>query len=228
VQRRARAGLHFAYWGRSSLVTNLECMVTGRGLEGYYAENTRMLSRLALCANGRVPRAIAVRPAGANRVLAYYELDAAEGVPEGSVYITLDQLVTDLLRIRLRVDNFDLAGRACNLKPRDDEHPHPGIDPASCAPQAWSASTVVILMQSLLGMLPIAPLRLMVVDPHLRHGYPTFVWRASRWATPGSTWQCGAGKTDQLDTRGAPTARFASCGSPRPRPAPASGLAPGR
>jgi len=56
--------------------------------------------------------------------------------------------------------------------PRDEAHPHPGIYPASCEPQSWSASMIVLLVQSLLGMLPLAPLRLLVVDPHLPEWLP--------------------------------------------------------
>ena len=51
--------------------------------------------------------------------------------------------------------------------PRDADHPHPGIYPDSCEPQGWSASAIVLLVQSLLGLLPVAPLRLLLVDPHL-------------------------------------------------------------
>ena len=51
--------------------------------------------------------------------------------------------------------------------PRDEAHPHPGLYPRSCQPQSWSASMIVILVQSLLGMWAIAPLRLLLVDPHL-------------------------------------------------------------
>ena len=50
---------------------------------------------------------------------------------------------------------------------RDGEHPHPGIYPDSCEPQGWSASAIVMLVQSLLAMVPVAPLGLLVVDPHL-------------------------------------------------------------
>jgi YD repeat-containing protein len=115
VQLRARAGQHFVYWGRSSLVTDLEGLVRGRGIEGYYAENTRLLSRLSLCAAGRVPRAVAVSPVGGNRLLSYYEVDPGEGVPEASVYITLDVEVTSLLAIRLRIDNYSLDGLPCSF-----------------------------------------------------------------------------------------------------------------
>jgi glycogen debranching enzyme len=55
---------------------------------------------------------------------------------------------------------------------RDDEHPHPGIYAKSCEPQGWSASAVAILVQALLGMVAVAPLRLLVVDPHLPDWLP--------------------------------------------------------
>ena len=51
--------------------------------------------------------------------------------------------------------------------PRDAAHPHPGVYPNSCEPQGWSASAIVLIVQSLLGMVPIAPLGLLIVDPHL-------------------------------------------------------------
>lgn len=49
----------------------------------------------------------------------------------------------------------------------DGEHPHPGIYPGSCEPQGWSASAIVMVVQSLLAMVAVAPLGLLVVDPHL-------------------------------------------------------------
>ncbi len=51
--------------------------------------------------------------------------------------------------------------------PRDGAHPHPGVYPRACSPQAWSASAVVALVQALLVLRPVAPLRAIVVDPHL-------------------------------------------------------------
>jgi glycogen debranching enzyme len=51
--------------------------------------------------------------------------------------------------------------------PRDAAHPFPSIYPRSCSPQAWSASAVVAVVQALLGLRPVAPVRTVVVDPHL-------------------------------------------------------------
>ncbi len=51
--------------------------------------------------------------------------------------------------------------------PRDEQHPHPGIYPESNEPQGWSASAIVLVVQALLGLRPLAPLGLLLVDPHL-------------------------------------------------------------
>ena len=56
--------------------------------------------------------------------------------------------------------------------PRDQRHPHPGVYPDSCAPQAWSASAIVALVQALLVLRPFAPLRTIFVDPHLPEWLP--------------------------------------------------------
>ncbi len=56
--------------------------------------------------------------------------------------------------------------------PRDDVHPHPGVYPNSCSPQAWSASSVVILIQALLALRPAASLRTIFIDPHLPEWLP--------------------------------------------------------
>ncbi|MDQ3870441.1 MAG: amylo-alpha-1,6-glucosidase, partial [Chloroflexota bacterium] len=56
--------------------------------------------------------------------------------------------------------------------PRDQHHPHPGIYPESHEPQGWSASMIVMLVQALLGLYPIAPLGIVIVDPHLPEWLP--------------------------------------------------------
>lgn len=55
---------------------------------------------------------------------------------------------------------------------RDADHPHPGVYPDSCEPQGWSASAVIQMIQALLGMVAVAPMRLLVVDPHLPDWLP--------------------------------------------------------
>lgn len=55
---------------------------------------------------------------------------------------------------------------------RDTEHPFPACYPGANSPQAWSASAVFCFVQALLGLYPYAPLRALMVDPHLPDWLP--------------------------------------------------------
>jgi len=55
---------------------------------------------------------------------------------------------------------------------RDAEHPFPSLYPRANSPQAWSASAVFCLIQALLGLYPYAPLKALLVDPHLPEWLP--------------------------------------------------------
>ena len=86
---------------------------------------------------------------------------------------------------RLASSVFDAAsifehGRLPELfggQPRDDAHAFPALYPQANAPQAWSASTVVLILQALLGLYPYAPSKLLFVDPHLPRWLPDLVVR---------------------------------------------------
>lgn len=54
----------------------------------------------------------------------------------------------------------------------DADHPFPAHYPGANSPQAWSASAVFCLLQSMLGLYPYAPLRMLLVDPHLPEWLP--------------------------------------------------------
>ena len=56
--------------------------------------------------------------------------------------------------------------------PRDAAHPFPSLYPAANAPQAWSATTPLMLVQAMLGLQPYAPAGLLLVDPHLPEWLP--------------------------------------------------------
>ena len=64
--------------------------------------------------------------------------------------------------------------------PRDEQHPFPGLYPGANSPQAWSASSVFALLQAMLGLYPYAPLKLLVVDPHLPEWLPAITLRDLR------------------------------------------------
>lgn len=70
---------------------------------------------------------------------------------------------------------FDLAERyelhrlpeAVGGQPRDRAHPLPGVYPKACRPQAWSAGAVIMLLQAMLELRPLAPLGVLLVYPEL-------------------------------------------------------------
>lgn len=55
---------------------------------------------------------------------------------------------------------------------RDAAHPFPALYPQANSPQAWSASAVFCIVQTLLGLYPYAPLKMLLVDPHLPEWLP--------------------------------------------------------
>jgi glycogen debranching enzyme len=63
---------------------------------------------------------------------------------------------------------------------RDERHPHPGIYPEAAAPQAWSASAVIGLIQSMLGLWSYAPLNVLMVEPQLPEWLPDLTLRDLR------------------------------------------------
>jgi glycogen debranching enzyme len=50
---------------------------------------------------------------------------------------------------------------------RSEDQPFPALYPQGNSPQAWSASTLFLIVQALLGLYPYAPLRTLLLDPHL-------------------------------------------------------------
>ena len=63
---------------------------------------------------------------------------------------------------------------------RDEDHPFPAMYPNANSPQAWSASSVFCLLQAMLGLYPYAPLKMLIVDPHLPDWLPEITIRNLR------------------------------------------------
>jgi glycogen debranching enzyme len=61
-----------------------------------------------------------------------------------------------------------------------DEAAHPGAYPRANAPQAWNQSVWAIVVQALLGLVPCAPLHLLLVDPVLPPWLPELTIRNVR------------------------------------------------
>ncbi|PYS41950.1 MAG: amylo-alpha-1,6-glucosidase [Acidobacteria bacterium] len=64
--------------------------------------------------------------------------------------------------------------------PRDVAHPFPANYPNANSPQAWSASTVFSMLQAILGLYPYAPLKMLLIDPHLPDWLPDITLRDLR------------------------------------------------
>jgi glycogen debranching enzyme len=64
--------------------------------------------------------------------------------------------------------------------PRDEQHPFPGFYPNANPLQAWSSSSVFTLLQAMLGLYPYAPLKMLVLDPHLPEWLPELTLRDLR------------------------------------------------
>ena len=54
----------------------------------------------------------------------------------------------------------------------DEDHPFPALYPQANSPQAWSSSTIFSFVQSILGLYPYAPLKILLVDPYLPDWLP--------------------------------------------------------
>ena len=60
------------------------------------------------------------------------------------------------------------------------ERPTPGAYPRANTPQLWNASAFPLVMQSMLGLLPLAPVKTLIVDPILPTWMPEIVLRGLR------------------------------------------------
>jgi glycogen debranching enzyme len=63
---------------------------------------------------------------------------------------------------------------------RDADHPFPANYAKANSPQAWSSSAVLCVVQSMLGLYPYAPLRTLLLDPHLPEWLPRLTVRGLR------------------------------------------------
>lgn len=94
--------------------------------------------------------------------------------------IELDAACAKLALAQFEIDqifDFDRLPEVFGGHPRDRQHPHPGIYPDACSPQAWSAGAMIQNVQTLLGLTPLAPLEALIADPVLPEWLPTLTLR---------------------------------------------------
>lgn len=103
-----------------------------------------------------------------------YHLGSVWPVENGTILFGLRRFGFDDRALELARGIYDLArlwdgGRIpeCVGGYARDERAHPGAYPRATSPQAWNQSTFAILVQTLLGMRPVAALHLLALDPVL-------------------------------------------------------------
>ena len=90
---------------------------------------------------------------------------------------------------------------------RDANHPHPGLYPGACSPQAWSAGAVILLVNTMMGLMPFAPRNALLADPALPDWLPELTVRnvrvgAARVALRARRTAAGGTELDVLDAGG--------------------------
>jgi glycogen debranching enzyme len=112
----------------------------------------------------------------ANSIAAYglkrYGFDAAMHAVAGGLFAAS------------RIFDLDRLPEVFGGHSRDERHPHPGTYPGACSPQAWSAGAVILLVNTMLGLLPLAPRRTLIVDTSLPEWLPEVTMHNIRVGQP--------------------------------------------
>lgn len=103
---RVRPDLRYVASGWSTLVTDVRGQITGDDPQGFYAENTRVLSRERISIDGREPAPFCTANAGTHTQLSYTELGDGEALPPRAVYLVQERFVGEGLRTRLTLDSY--------------------------------------------------------------------------------------------------------------------------
>ena len=117
--------------------------------------------------------------------------------------------------------DFDRLPEVFGGHERGRQWPHPGLYPDACSPQAWSASAILQICHMLTGIMTLAPLKTLVIDPALPEWLPRLVVRNLRIGDDRASialHRDGSGETDHEILEGAEGWRIV-----RPEP-----CAPGR
>ncbi|MGQ0562820.1 MAG: MGH1-like glycoside hydrolase domain-containing protein [Gemmatimonadota bacterium] len=116
-----------------------------------------------------------------------YHLGSVWPVENGTIVFGLRRYGFNERALQLTRGLYDLArlwpgGRSpeCVGGYGRDELHHPGCYPRANRPQAWNQSVFPLLVQSMLGLLPFAPVKLLMVDPILPSWLPEITVKGLR------------------------------------------------
>jgi glycogen debranching enzyme len=102
---RVRPDLLYVASGRCTLVTDVHGRITG-GKHGFYAWDTRVLSRERITVDGREPTMISTADVGTHAQLSYAELIEGETLPSRAAYLMVERFLGEGLRTRLTILSY--------------------------------------------------------------------------------------------------------------------------
>ncbi|MDQ3870440.1 MAG: hypothetical protein M3301_02345 [Chloroflexota bacterium] len=106
IELRSRPDQHFVYSGRSVLVVDLDGCITGGGMQGFFVDNTRLLSRFEVSLDGERLKAFAASPVRGDGFLSYADVPRRADLPEHSVFLETSHFVGEGLRSELCVVSY--------------------------------------------------------------------------------------------------------------------------
>jgi glycogen debranching enzyme len=143
-----------------------------------------------------------------------YHCGSVWPVEQATIAFGLRRFGFDARALELAKAQFDLAGLYAGHRIPEcvggyarGERPTPGAYPRANAPQLWNATAFPLLMHSILGLQPVAPLRLLVVSPALPDWLPELVLQNLRLGDATATlrfWRDDDGRShaEVLESRG--------------------------
>jgi hypothetical protein len=101
--------------GWSTLVTDVHGRITGDDPQGFFAHNTRLLSRERITIDGREPVAFDTANVGAHAQVSYVELADGEKLPSEALYLTIERFLGEGLRTRLALHSWAAQPRRVRI-----------------------------------------------------------------------------------------------------------------
>ncbi len=112
---RVRPALMYLASGWSTLVTDVHGRITGDDPQGFFAHNTRLLSRERITIDGREPVAFDTANVGAHAQVSYVELADGEKLPSEALYLTIERFLGEGLRTRLALHSWAAQPRRVRI-----------------------------------------------------------------------------------------------------------------
>src|SRR6266568_1270898 len=133
-----------------------------------------------------------------------YHRGTVWGVEQATIAFGLKRFGFDARAIELAGAVFDLA----RLYPEHRipecvggyaraEHPTPGAYPRANTPQLWNATSIPLLVHTLLGLQPLAPLETLIIDPALPRWLPDVILDGVRIGGATATLRCWRDRNGQ-------------------------------